>query len=437
MQIPPPKQTSTMNTMNRTAHFPGRFILAADITLTAPLHITAIEKGRYSTDGDRPRLYRYDAGAGAGLQCALTRSRRVMIDMASAEQGEPVAAENEEPAGSGSQGPSSSDIPVIPSSTVGGKLRSLAASLIFESLIKRGQTISTDAFNTLCSGSATTALAGDQAVPEVIRLAREEPFLANFGGTSFALPAYSVIADGWPLIQTTRQYLMSPELLPTEELPNLRWMSQMCSPVAIVRKDPVRELQSSQLHEIVALDDLIQYVEEKGEQAAAAKINKAKAKEAKQNGEAIASTKKTDLRTLSALEAVNTGMSFALRVRVDATTPAQLGLMILAFQKLLRDGQIGGKGARGFGQFICRESRIITIDPNTNNPISDAHERLFSARDMGYEVVGLEDGEDTPITQSVQAAQSYLREINALLIEAFATTNVAALRSIYAAREAK
>jgi len=423
--------------MNNTARFPGRYILAADITLTAPLHITAIEKGRYSIDGDRPRLYRYDGGAGVGLQCALTRSRRVMIDVAASAQESIEDAGAENTAGPGVQGTSSADIPVIPSSTVGGKLRNLAASLIFESLIKNGQTISTDAFNTLCSGTATTALAGDLAVPEVIRLARQEPFLANFGGTSFALPAHSVVADAWPLIQSTRQYLMSPELLPAEALPDLRWMSQMCSPVAIVRKDPVRDMRSKQLEEIVALDDLIQYIEEKGEQAAAAKINKAKAKEAKSNGEVIAASKKTDIRTISALEAVNTGMSFALRVRVDATSPAQLGLMILAFQKLLREGQIGGKGARGFGQFVCPESRLIKIDPNTNRPFIDAQSRLFHAQDMGYEVVGLTDDEDAIAPQAVIAAQSYLKNINALLIEAFAATNVAALRTFYANPEKK
>lgn len=408
-------------------NFPGRYILAADITLISPLHISAVTKGRYVYDGGRPRIVRYDAGATSpGMQCALTHSRRLMVDGNVDQADANGGAEDNTQATA-----SSTDIPVIPASTLGGRLRNNAGSLIVESLKARGLTISTDAFNTLFSGSASTEITAGDATPEVIRVARRDPFLANHGGTSFMLSAKSVTAEGWPLIQATRDFLMSPELLQAEDLPALKWMGQMCSAVAVVRKDPVLEMRSQQLEEVVKLEDLIAYAQTKGEEAAAAKMSKAKSREAKESGEYVEAGKKRDLRTLSAFEAVNTGMSFALRVRVDATTPAQLGLMVLALQKLLRDGQIGGKAARGCGQFLCRDSRLIKVDPKTNRPTDPMGERLFLSRGEGYDVAGLADDEDSVLVKGVLAATDYLQDVSPMLLEAFASADAATIKKIY------
>ena len=404
-------------------NFPGRFILAADITLTSPMHISAIEKGRYIFDGGRSRIVRYDAGPSSpGLQCTLSKSQRIMVD--SVAQAE---SNGDQP------GQFGSDIPVIPASTIGGKLRNLAASLIFDSLIARGLTLSTNAYNMMTTGSATTGINASDATPQLLSFARREPFLANVGGTSFMLSSSSVISTGWPLVQATREMLMSPELLPAETLPDLKWMGQMCSAVTLVRKDNVREMRSPQLQQVVKLDDLMAYVQEKGEQAISAKASKAKQKEAKAAGEYIEADKKTDLRTIGAFEAVNPGMSFALRVRVDAATPAQLGLMVLAMQRLLQQGQIGGKLARGCGQFVCHESRLLEVDPATNR-VKDANgQALFCSRNEGYEIAGLYDDLPTFLVQSVMAARDYLQEVNPFVMEAFASADGAMLKTLYSA----
>lgn len=404
--------------MTTSAQFPGRFILAADITLTSPMHISAIEKGRYVYENvPFPKLLRFDSGPGAGNQCTLTRTMRI------GNHSYEVKTED------GSRLKFGADVPVIPASTLGGMLRNAAADLLFESMVARDLTISTDAYNTLCSGSATTSLSAGDATPEVIALARRDAFLANFGGTSFALASRSVISNGVPIIQMTSDMLMTPAMVDPLAVERL---DEMTSVVAIIRKDSAADMKGRYIDEVIKLDDLAQYIIDKAADSAKASESKAKQKAAKAAGETVERDTKKDLRTLGAIEAVNPGLSFAIRIQVDAATPQQLGLMVLALQKILRAGQVGGKGARGFGQFVCENSRIYAIDPHTNRPLSETGEHLFSDRTSGYAVAGIDDDSNNGfLVTSVQAAREYIENVEPELIEAFAATNAKVLRRIY------
>ncbi len=404
--------------MTNKAKFPGRFILAADITLTSPMHISAIEKGRYVYENvSFPKLYRYDSGPGAGNQCTLTRTMRL------GNHSYEVKTDD------GSRIKHGVDVPVIPASTLGGMLRNAAANLLFESMVARDLAISTDAYNTLCSGSATTSLSAGDATPEVIALARRDAFLANFGGTSFALSSRSVVSNGMPILQLTSDMLMTPPLIDPLAVERL---DEMTAAVAIVRKDSVADMKGRHIEEVIKLDDVAQYLLDKAADSAKASESKAKQKAAKAAGEAVERDTKKDLRTLGAIEAVNAGLSFAIRVQVDAATPQQLGLMVLALQKILRAAQVGGKAARGFGQFVCESSRIFEIDPSTNRPLSETGENLFSDRSTGYAVAGIDDESNTgPLVTAVEAARDYIENIEPELIEAFAATDAKTLKRIY------
>jgi CRISPR type IV-associated protein Csf2 len=224
--------------------------------------------------------------------------------------------------------------------------------------------------------------------------------------------------------------LMSPELLPTDSLPDLKWTRQMTSALAIVRKDNVREMRSPHLTEVVAMEDLVSFAQAKAVEAESTKASKAAQRVAKAAGEFVEADKKRDLRTLSSIETVNTGMSFALRVRVNAATPAQLGLMVLAFQRFLQEGQIGGKVGRGLGQFICNASRIIEVNPRTNRPL-DSGSPLFLTRDEGYEVAGLSDDQSSALVAAVEAAKDYLHEVSPQTLQAYSDAEVAYLKKLY------
>ncbi len=391
--------------------FPARFILAADIQLTAPMHITAIEKGRYVADEGR-RL-RYDSRE-QGVQLSLTRTMRLANHVEEETNGDETTRRF------------GREIPVIPSSTVGGKLRNAAAQLIFDSLIQRDLSISTNAYNTLCTGTATTSLDGDKTTPEVVQAARLEPFLSNFGGTSFALSSRSVISTGLPLIEATREMLMYPPL-DEEDVLSMERFYDMTSVVAIVRTDPLRSLASDTIEDVITEDALKAYFAELKDKDEKKAISKAKAKEDPAN---TTRDKKTDTRTLNAMEVINPGLSFALRIQVDAFSQQQLGLMVLAFQKVLRDGQIGGKVARGFGRFTCKGSRLMQIDQNTNRVIESTMSPLFLDRSNGYAIAGLDNEAPSVLTSATMSAQDYLYQLDPSMIEAFASTDPAAIKAL-------
>ncbi len=367
-----------------------KYRIAADITITAPLHITAIEKGTY--DPATQRLTRYD---GKGIGCSLTRTMK--LANAAVIKGDAVFVP---------------EVPVIPASSIGGKVRRAAADLIFDSLVKRDLVISVDAYNTMTSGMATTELKADEATPETIRAARQDAFLGLFGGTSFALSAATVISEGWPLVETTRAMLMSEPLVPVLPLADLR---NMTTPMAIIRKNDAAELSGGNLEGVVGLQALADYFQQEGDRRASSKAKKSSDED----------SKKTDLRTFNAVEAVNPGMSFALRFEVTARTPAHLGLMLLAIQKVLQDGQIGGKAARGMGRFVCSASRLYELDPT--NRESTVLTNLFQGQETGY---GFHDHQ--VVNEAVMQAGDYIDQVRPELLNAFAAADAKAIKGLLA-----
>jgi CRISPR type IV-associated protein Csf2 len=366
-----------------------KYRIALDITTTAPMHITAIEKGTY--DPERKRLNRYDAATGIG--CSLTRTMKIASAAVLLDDNIRVP-----------------EVPVIPASTIAGKVRRAAADLIFSSLTQRDLTVSVDAYNTMTSGMASTELKADKATPETVAVARRDPFLGLFGGTSFALSASCVIAEGWPLIDMTRPMLMSEPLSPVLPLTDLR---DMTTPMAIIRKNDAADLAGEHLENVVGRHALATYVQVEGDRRTDSKAKKA----------AADNSKKIDLRTFNAVETINAGMSFALRFEVVARTPAHLGLMLLSIQKVLRNGQIGGKAARGMGRFVCSASRLYEVDPT--NRESTVLTNLFLGQETGY---GLYEHEI--VNEAVLQASDYIDQVDPRLLNAFAAADAKAIKQL-------
>lgn len=192
-----------------------KYILAADIQTTAPLHITAIEGGAYNPT--QQRITRFESKAPGMIGCALTRTLRIQSAAYAAESGAWVIPE----------------VAVIPASTVAGKLRRAACDLIFESIVKRGLHVTADAYNTMTTGMARAELKAGSATADVVRTARLDPFLGLFGGTSFALAAGSVISEGWPLLEVTKPMLMTEPIGDGQAMKNI---GEMTEAVAIIKR---------------------------------------------------------------------------------------------------------------------------------------------------------------------------------------------------------
>ena len=368
-----------------------KYILAMDIKTMSPLHITAIEKGSYNVD--TRKILRYD---GPGIGCSLTRT----VSIASATR-------------TGTNGQLYTPlVPTIPASTIAGKLRRAAANILFESLIARDLVLSADAYNVMTSGMATTSLAADNATPETSRVARQDPFLGLFGGTTFMLSSNCIIGEGWPLLRITKDFLMSEPIEAVQDFENL---DEMTGAIPIIRKNDVSDMSGSNLSAVVGFQNLSDYIAAEG-------LKRSTSKAAKKDG---VDAGKTDLRTFNAVEAVHTGIGFGLRIEVTSRSPAHLGLMLLAAQAVLQDGQFGGKGARGFGQVTCSASRLYELDPSRRQQTVVSN--LFEGKNSGYDFCN-----DPVVQEAVMSAQDYADAVNPLLFEAFASGNAAVIKKLYA-----
>lgn len=376
-----------------------KFIIAIDIKTTAPLHITAIEKGTY--DPELQRLNRYGGKDAAGVGTSLTRTMAIAGAAQPKENGQP--------------GMYTPEVPVIPASTLASKVRHAAANLVFESFIKRGLTITPAAYNTMASGMATTELNADAATPETMRVARRDPFLGLFGGTSFALSSGCVVSEGWPLLEITRDLLMSE---PIADVGGFRRLDEMTDAVAIIRRNDVMSLQGENLEGVVGLNALAEYARAESD----ARVDSKAKKSAGETG------KKTDLRTFNAVEVVRPGLGFAIRVEITAYTPAHLGLMLMALQKFIRDGQVGGKAARGMGRFVVVASRLYELDPANRQTV--VLSEPFGDKQSGYAFAD-HDKVDVAVTQ----AQDYIDGVQTHLIEAFAAADYKAIKAMLATAE--
>ena len=377
-----------------------KYIIALDITTTSPMHITAIEGGSY--DVKSQRVSRYKTASGIG--CSLTRTMGLAH----------CATERKTDEDGESKGIYTPLVPVIPSSTISGKLRRAASDLLCNSLISRSLKISTSAYNVLSTGMATTALDTNKKNAQVLVMARKDAFLSLFGGTSFGLSAHSVIDTGLPLVAMTEGQLMTPPIIDKQPLTSLREMTET---IAIIKKDDVMDMHRSSLEGVVGYERVSDYIAAKTTEA----TDKKKTKEEDAG-------KKTDLRTFNAFEAVKAGVSFGLRIEVTSFEPSHLGLMLLSVQEMLRAGQFGGKGAKGFGRFALGASRLYEVDPTTRKQSLLCE--LFRGKDTGYEFV-IGENEDDVVGQAVLAAEDYIDNVSPVLIEAFAEADVKALRLAY------
>lgn len=364
-----------------------RYRIALDITTKSPLHISSMKKGRFLPGEGRIQRYPSKEGSEASLTITMPICRG-----SSAER-------------------NTQDIPIIPASTLGGKLRRMATALIGESAVVHGKSMSVDAYNTLTSGSPTSTLKAAVSA-DTINAAMRHPFFGLFGGTTLALHSNTVICDGLPLIEVTKDMLMTEPLAPVPDMAGY----EMLTPVQIIRKNDVSSMENLPLQEaLIGKDAIASYLVSEMEKSASRRANKASQKEAMEAGEKVEAGKKETLQTATAIEAVAPGAQFGLRFEIRAATPAHLGLFIMALQRMIKEGQLGGKGARGFGRYYVHASNICAEEndsPTGWGPCA----ALFGSETEAYTIKSDKDW----LQNAVVNAQDWIDSCDLRLIEAFA-----------------
>lgn len=376
------------------------YSIALDLLLQSPLHITAIEPGRYMRD--TATLKRGVDDEAFGLPCQLTRMMLIARQVPKVVKGE-----------GGDYVIQNLDVPTIPANTLGGRLRRKAAALIAESLIARDLSLSVRAFNTLCAGTADASMKKADTTIAMVNAACADAYLGVFGGTSFALPRGLRIYEGLPVIDETL-----PLLSIAPQTATVYGSDRLTGVVHFTKKDDVLELRNPQLLEqAIGLAPVAEYIESIMKTRGDKKSRKASSDED--------TGKKTELTTSACMEVVRPGICYALRFQLQSHAADQLGLLLLCLQRFANEGQIGGKAASGYGMFSVSSARLFEHDG-------------FARHESGIEIWHRAPTSEYRFTdhpsvvKAVQAGQDYVDGIEPTLIEAFASGDVRAFTSVAA-----
>lgn len=365
--------------------------IALDILLQSPLHITSMEEGRYVPSEPRGRQVKRTSER-VGIPLALTRE----LDIALAE---PVRVGE----GENSFMKTSTRIPVIPANGLGGRLRRAAAELIEDSLAARSLVITPRAYNTLSAGSPDASLLRSQAGMEQVIAGKLHPYFGVFGGSSYALSADLVVHEGYPVCTITEPFLSTPALVPAADRD-----FDMTTVIPLTKKDDIKDLRDpARLETVVGIPAVTGYI---GDIMLGREGKQARKKDDNDQ------SKKTELSTIAALQAVTPGLHFALRFDLIVRSEAHLGLFLLALQRFCDAGQVGGKAAKGFGRFSVVHSRLYEHDQGGR--VADGI-NLFERGQGGHYAFS-----DHPMMElAVNAGCAFVDDVDVAELEKFASAD--------------
>jgi CRISPR type IV-associated protein Csf2 len=154
------------------------------------------------------------------------------------------------------------------------------------------------------------------------------------------------------------------------ELSSARGLGELTEVMAIVRKNDLTDGRDTRVDRLIGIEELAAY--------SAAEAGQRETSRAKKDSGEVGG--KTDLRTLNAIEVIRAGVPIGLRLGVQSFSPAQLGLFLLAVQALLREGQIGGRKAKGQGFFVAEASRLLSVGADSRQDTDPGFIVRFGAR---------------------------------------------------------
>ena len=348
--------------------------ITVELQLVSPLHITAIESGRYYPDSERVVVGATDGG----WPCTLTRKMTVV-------RRDPVVNEN------GTFRLAS--VPVIPSATLCGKLRNAASRLIEDGFVARNETERPEAFLTMRSGAATATFKRDQQGVKLAIAGANDPFFGLFGGTTFGISSNLITHEGYAYTVESAPFLP------------FAFSAGASQPTAYETLGVVPIIRKNQLHawdeiehirSLVTDEALIAYHSDQLTMTAASKAKKA----------AGESGKKEDLRTVASVEIVRPGTWFGLTFDVTYRNDEQLGLFLLALRSVVSEGQVGGGKAKGRGQFVVASCKVSTTEEGALNAADVFLPRLENG---ATEI----NTHDAIVGRVVASAESWLENITA------------------------
>lgn len=258
-------------------------------------------------------------------------------------------------------------VPFITANSVRGLLRRHAATRMLDTL---GQPVSRQLFSILNRGAAGRSDIGAEPTVSAMVEGTRNVFAGLFGGGPYMLHSRFSMGPLVPLLAWTEQMLhpaLKPRAISAENLTyrdsegNLR-DAPLTSDIILTGKDDL--LMGKGQNYVENYQETLQAWLDHVQGGRDAKAAKKKAKKAGEEvDEAIANVKSSDLSSFNFVEAMlpGTPLQFWLRFK-EQTTPAQVGLGLLAVRDWANENVVGGMSARGFGRF---EAQLSLYDGDT------------------------------------------------------------------------
>ena len=268
-----------------------------------------------------------------------------------------------------------SEFPVIHGNTQRGRLRRIAAKMVFDSLRARGQTISDYTFQGMMSGATYEGV--DKETQTISRqiAAREHLFLGLWGGGPAMFPSGSRTNAASVLTPSAANRLRVHESYHEHMMPDIGGWAFM-SPVECIRHDDFMDPRNGQWEDFAVVKD---WEERRAKIEEMFSLNrserKAQASEASDNGGkkdfSKDKVKKIDISNMIAIEIVNPGTTFFFRMELkDYLQDHHVGMAASCIAEMF-NSRIGGWGRNGFGLMTPgldyvdqtgRRTRFIKVD---------------------------------------------------------------------------
>ena len=296
----------------------------------------------------------------------------------------------------------SPEVPVFPANDLRGRLRRLAAELIFDKLQARGQKISLETYHGMICGAVTgqptPGLDFDLAIKSGVH-----PFLGLFGGGPRLVRSSLQISSAWAITSTTLKAGVVPNRYESDRVTD-DW--RLLKPLFFRRVDDALEFCSGTASLTVQnySESIARWLKDEGSQSA--------------DGGTEMVRSKLQIRRFSAIQYVVPGTRFHFDARIDTsrTGLASLGLLIHALARFATKQCIGGWVRNGFGRFetglslvlpdggrlpvLVRQGDVYT--PNAADLIADALDE-WAAAENRIAVEELEELYSLPVVRGKPA----------------------------------
>jgi CRISPR type IV-associated protein Csf2 len=340
----------------------SRILLTGSVTTLSPLHIAGFDEAQPHLATGHWQAGETERGAKVTAIQRLPVMRFVADDEVDA--GAAVVADADvavaDEAAAGTDGPlawtdrTRVEIPVIHATTLRGALRRAAADVVKDALIARDETLSLSCYHALQSGAPNaTGNSGEGVDVALTHEAAAHPFVGLFGGGARLFRSHLVCTTAVPPFDHPVVQAMLPAgtgLLP------LRARTADGHEYAVNPRDVVKRQWFIRRDDALALDD-----------PRATTVVADFDGDVEKYAAAVAANETRDLRLKAAVEVVVPGTPFGWSLELPDTTPAQLGLVLLALQNFARAQRLGGLNRHGFGRFALQLT--LTSDNGKQVPV--------------------------------------------------------------------